>query len=75
MSHKPTEVTRKHLPGYEKKVRPLREALEEGILSSIPNKQAELARKHHVQGNFMPKPISLSLKYPSEWIASSHASA
>ena len=25
------------MPGYEKKVRPLRDALEEGILSSIPN--------------------------------------
>jgi cysteine desulfurase len=34
---KAAEVARKHLPGYEKKVRPLRDGLEEGILSSIPN--------------------------------------
>lgn len=31
------ELARKHLPDWEKKVRPLRDALEEGILSSIPN--------------------------------------
>ena len=31
------ELARKQVPGYEKKVRPLRDALEEGILSSIPN--------------------------------------
>jgi cysteine desulfurase len=30
-------LARKHLPGYEKKIRPLRDALEEGILSSIQN--------------------------------------
>jgi cysteine desulfurase len=34
---KAAELARKHLPGYETKVRPLRDALEEGILSSIPN--------------------------------------
>ncbi|MBI3950790.1 MAG: aminotransferase class V-fold PLP-dependent enzyme [Acidobacteria bacterium] len=34
---KAAELTRKHLPGYEKKVRPLRDKLEEGILSSIAN--------------------------------------
>jgi len=34
---KAAELARKHLPCYEKKVRPLRDALEEGILSSIPN--------------------------------------
>lgn len=34
---KAAELARKHLPGYEKKVRPLRNALEDGILSSIPN--------------------------------------
>jgi cysteine desulfurase len=33
---KAAELARKKLPGYEKKVRPLRDALEEGILSSIP---------------------------------------
>ena len=31
------EQARKHLPSYEKKVRPLRNAMEEGILSLIPN--------------------------------------
>jgi cysteine desulfurase len=31
------QLARKHLPDYENKVRPLRDALEEGILSSIPN--------------------------------------
>jgi cysteine desulfurase NifS len=31
------ELARKHLPNYEKKVRPLRDKLEEGILCSIPN--------------------------------------
>jgi cysteine desulfurase len=30
-------LARKHLPDYEKKVRPLRDELEEGILNSIPN--------------------------------------
>lgn len=33
---KAAELARKHLPYYEKKVRPLRDKLEEGILSSIP---------------------------------------
>jgi cysteine desulfurase len=31
---KAAELARKHLPGYEQKVRPLRDALEEGILGS-----------------------------------------
>ena len=31
------ELARKKLPGYEMKIRPLRDALEDGILSSIPN--------------------------------------
>jgi len=31
------ELARKHLPGYEKNVRPLRDALERGILDSIAN--------------------------------------
>jgi cysteine desulfurase len=34
---KAAELARKHLPDYEKKVRPLRDGLEEGILSSVPN--------------------------------------
>ena len=34
---KAAELARKYLPDYEKKVRPLRDELEEGILSSIPN--------------------------------------
>lgn len=34
---KAAELSRKQLPGYQKKVRPLRDALEEGILNSIPN--------------------------------------
>ena len=34
---KAAELARKNLPGYEKKVRPLRDALKEGILSSIAN--------------------------------------
>jgi cysteine desulfurase len=34
---KAAEVARRHLPHYEKKVRPLREALENGILREIPN--------------------------------------
>jgi len=34
---KAAELAKKKLPGYEKKVRPLRDALEDGILSSIPN--------------------------------------
>jgi cysteine desulfurase len=33
---KAAELARKHLPDYEKKVRPLRDELEEGILSTIP---------------------------------------
>jgi len=31
------ELARKHLPCYDKKVRPLRDELEDGILRSIPN--------------------------------------
>jgi len=34
---KAAELARKHLPDYEKNVRPLRDELEEGILSSIPD--------------------------------------
>lgn len=34
---KAAELARNHLPNYEKIVRPLRDKLEEGILSSIPN--------------------------------------
>lgn len=34
---KAAELARKHLPDYEKKVRPLRDELEKGILSSIPD--------------------------------------
>jgi cysteine desulfurase len=34
---KAAELARKQLPSYEKKVRPVRDALEDGILSSIPN--------------------------------------
>lgn len=34
---KAAELARRHPPEYEKKVRPLRDKLEEGILSSIPN--------------------------------------
>lgn len=34
---KAAELARKHLPSYGKKVRPMRDALEEGILSSVPN--------------------------------------
>jgi len=33
---KAAELARKHLPGYNKKVRPLRDALEDGILQSFP---------------------------------------
>ena len=31
-AYKAAELARKHLPGYEKKVRPLRDAFEDGIL-------------------------------------------
>jgi cysteine desulfurase len=34
---KAAQLARKQLPDYERKVRPLRDELEEGILSSIPN--------------------------------------
>jgi cysteine desulfurase len=34
---KAAELARKHVPGYEKRVRPFRDVLEEGILNSIPN--------------------------------------
>ena len=34
---KAAELARKQMPGYDKKVRPLRDALEEGILNSIPH--------------------------------------
>jgi cysteine desulfurase len=34
---KAAQLARKQLPDFERKVRPLRDALEEGILSSVPN--------------------------------------
>jgi cysteine desulfurase len=34
---KAAELARKHLPSYDKKVRPLRDTLEDGILRTIPN--------------------------------------
>jgi cysteine desulfurase len=34
---KAAQLARKHLSDYEKKVRPLRDTLEDGILSSVPN--------------------------------------
>jgi cysteine desulfurase len=34
---KAAHLARKHLPDFERKVRPLRDALEEGILSSVPD--------------------------------------
>ncbi|TAK03047.1 cysteine desulfurase NifS [bacterium] len=34
---KAAQLARKHLPDYEKKVRPLRDMLEDGVLKSIPN--------------------------------------
>ena len=34
---KAAQLARKHLPDYDKKVRPLRDKLEDGILNSIPN--------------------------------------
>lgn len=34
---KAAELARKHLPSYDKKVRALRDALEDGILKGIPN--------------------------------------
>jgi len=34
---KAAELARKHLPSYDKKVRPMRDALEDGILRTIPN--------------------------------------
>ena len=34
---KAAELAHRHLPDYEKKVRPLRDELEQGILGSIPN--------------------------------------
>ena len=33
---KAAQLAQKHLPDYEKKMRPLRDELEEGILDSIP---------------------------------------
>ncbi len=44
---KAAELARKHLPDYEKKVRPLRDELEEGILRSIPNTELN---GHKTQG-------------------------
>lgn len=34
---KAAEIARKHLPGYDSKVRPLRDGLEQGVLDSIPD--------------------------------------
>jgi cysteine desulfurase len=34
---KASELAKKHLPGYDNEIRPLRDALEDGILNSIPN--------------------------------------
>jgi cysteine desulfurase len=45
---KAAQLARKHLPEYEKKVRPLRDALEEGILLSIPNSELNGHKVHRL---------------------------
>ncbi len=45
---KAAELARKHLPGYDKKVRPLRGALEDGILRSIPNTELNGHKTHRL---------------------------
>jgi len=45
---KAAEFARKHLPDYETKVRPLRDVLEEGILSSVPNTELNGHRKQRL---------------------------
>ena len=42
------ELARKHLPDYESKVRPLRDLLEEGILSSIPDTELNAHKTHRL---------------------------
>jgi cysteine desulfurase len=45
---KAAEMAKKKLPDYNKKVRPLRDALEEGILSSIPNTELNGHKKQRL---------------------------
>jgi len=45
---KAAEVARRYLPDYEKKVRPLRDEMEEGILSSIPNAEVNGHKTHRL---------------------------
>jgi cysteine desulfurase len=45
---KAAELARKHLPSYEQTVRPLRDALEEGILNSIPNTELNGHKTHRL---------------------------
>lgn len=42
------ELARRHLPSFDKKVRPMRDALEDGILSSIPNAELNGHKIHRL---------------------------
>jgi len=45
---KAAELSRKRLPIYDKKVRPLRNALEDGILDSVPNTELNGHKTHRL---------------------------
>ena len=45
---KAAELAHKTLPGYDKKVRPLRDALEEGILERVPNTELNGDKTHRL---------------------------
>jgi len=45
---KAAHLARKHLPDYDKTVRPLRDALEKGILKSIPNTELNGHKTHRL---------------------------
>ncbi len=48
------ELARKHLPCYDKKVRPLRDDLEEGILRSIPNTELNGHKTQRLLSSSLP---------------------
>jgi cysteine desulfurase len=73
---KAAELARKHQPGYETKVRPLRDALEEGILNSILNaelnghKTNRLANTSNISFRGIESEALLILIYKEEICAS-----
>ena len=59
---KAAELARKHLPSYDNKVRPLRDALEDGILDSILNAELNGHKANRLAKRRIYPSVALSLK-------------